>query len=45
MSLSNAMWDIFRHTGDIVAYLAYKDSLQYGSNEDSLAGDILDEDR
>ena len=28
MSLGNAMWDIFRHTGDISAYLVYKDCLE-----------------
>ncbi len=45
MSLSNAMWDIFRHTGDISAYLAYKDFVQCSSGEDSFVGDLFDEDR
>ena len=39
MSLENAMWDIFRHTGDIEAYLIYKDCLQLGKHDDLLAGD------
>jgi hypothetical protein len=45
MSLSNAMWDIFRHTGDISAYLAYKDFLQCGTEQDYLPGDMPDEDQ
>lgn len=44
MSLGNAMWDIFRHTGDISAYLAYKDCLEYSRNEKHVAGDIVKED-
>jgi hypothetical protein len=45
MSLGNAMWDIFRHTGDIGAYLAYKDCLQFGKKEDPLAVDnVITED-
>lgn len=44
MSLGNAMWDIFRHTGDIGAYLAYKDCLQLGKQDDLLAGDTVIDD-
>lgn len=44
MSLGNAMWDIFRHTGDIGAYLAYKDCLECGKDENHMAGEIGKED-
>ena len=44
MSLENAMWDIFRHTGDIGAYLAYKDCMECGKQDNPFAGDLVKED-
>ncbi len=46
MSLGKAMWDIFRHTGDIGAYLVYKDyqRLECETAEEHLAGENVRED-
>ncbi|MGI6554313.1 MAG: YqzL family protein [Bacillota bacterium] len=45
MSLGNAMWDIFRHTGDISAYLVYKDCLECQKKENHMAAEKVKEDR
>jgi len=46
MSLEKAMWGIFRHTGDIGAYLVYKDyqRLECKTKEEHMAVEGKQED-